>query len=247
VDPLTESIPVDPLTESIDQWQPTVGVKVRTDIIATILDLVIAAWPYVLASKRVSARSHEVEIAGALYLALVAEKARRPALKKQLRIQEEVGIRSSGAEIKPKGRIDFKISWDNEEKHYFGIECKRITQGNKRLATQYVKDGIMRFVSGKYSPGHDWGAMIGFVVYGSTSKAIAKICEELNSTRATNCMRDDWEVETSFEMIPDLYRTRHRYRGEGKGLGSDPLINLLHLFLSIAKVPKSIGRKKSRE
>ena len=81
-----------PLDESNIIGQP--NFTVPRDIIATVLDIAVTGWLRVQASGEVNGTSPEVEIAGRLGRAMIAEKSHRPGLRHQLRIEEEVGTRS---------------------------------------------------------------------------------------------------------------------------------------------------------
>ena len=203
------------------------AISLPLDIIATVLDITMVGWSYVISSRKVSIRSTETEIAGHLGREMTAEKNRRPGLKNQIRIEEEVGTRSSLTSDKPEGRIDIKIIYSFDETEYFGMECKRVTSKNSRLAQKYVDDGIMRFVTGKYSPGHDWAAMVGFVIDGNNNGCINLIRNYLTRKRQETCMEADWVLDTNFGTTPDLYGTSHRQQGRSF------LFRLLHLFLAI--------------
>lgn len=203
------------------------AIRLPLDIIATVLDITMVGWSYVLSSGTVSISSTEPEIAGHLGREMTLEKNRRPRLKKQIRIEEEVGTRSSPMSNKPEGRIDIKIIYSFDEAEYFGMECKRVTSKNKRLAKKYVDDGVMRFVTGKYSPGHDWAAIVGFVIDGDGNGYVKLIHDYLTQKCQETCMEEDWAVDTSFGSISDLYGTSHRQYSRSF------LFRLLHLFLTI--------------
>ncbi len=77
---------------------------------------------------------------------------------------------------KPGGRIDLLVSCGLGYQVYFAIEAKRlrfyIPKGKFKTGNDtYVKDGMMRFVSGKYAPLMETGAMLGYVYDGETDKA----------------------------------------------------------------------------
>jgi hypothetical protein len=203
------------------------AVRLPLDVIATVLDITMVAWSYVVTSKKVSISSTEPEIAGYLGQEMMVEKNRRPGLKSQIRIEEEVGTRSSSISEKPEGRIDIKIIYSFDEAEYFGIECKRLASNNKRLTKKYVDEGVLRFVTGKYSPGHDWAAMIGFVIDGNHDKCIDLICDYLNQKSKEISMSENLAVEQRFGSTPNLYGTTHQQYGHKF------LLRLLHLFLSI--------------
>jgi len=204
---------------------------VPRNIIATVLDITVTSWIRVQSTKIVSATSHETEIAGYLGREMIKEKNQRPGLENQLRIEEEVGTRSSFTIVKPDGRIDIKIIYSFNESEYFGIECKRVAGGGsrsaKKLAQKYVADGVMRFVIGKYSPDHDWAAMIGFVLKGEISDCIKLIRNNLTSTKIDTCIEEDWSPEDKFGYYKDIYRTGHRQKDRATRM------TILHLFLAI--------------
>jgi hypothetical protein len=74
------------------------------------------------------------------------------------------------------GRLDIAfIPLIPEEGFYFCLECKRlnVTKAGKlrAYAAEYVKFGMMRFVTGQYSKTVRHGAMIGYVLDGRVSQA----------------------------------------------------------------------------
>lgn len=203
------------------------AINLPLDIIATVLDITIVGWSYVVSSGKVSVSSYETEIAGHLGREMTAEKNRRLGLKNQIRIEEEVGTRSSPTSDKPEGRIDIKIIYSFDESEYFGMECKRVTSKNKQLAKKYVDQGVMRFVTAKYSADHDWAAMLGFVLDGNSDGSINLICNQLSKQSQETCMEEDWAIDNHFGATVNLYGTRHRQKGRNF------LFRLLHLFLVI--------------
>ncbi|MGI0493490.1 hypothetical protein ACN4EG_17040 [Alkalinema pantanalense CENA528] len=203
------------------------AINLPLNIIATVLDITMVGWSYVISSGKVNISSTEPEIAGHLGREMTAEKNRRLGLKNQIRIEEEVGTRSSPTSDKPEGRIDIKIIYSFNEAEYFGIECKRVSSRDNSLAKKYVDEGIMRFVTGKYSPGHDWAAMVGFVIDGNSSDCINLIRNYLTQKCQETCMEKDWALDTNFGTTQDIYRTSHRQQGRSF------LFKLLHLFLVI--------------
>jgi len=70
-----------------------------------------------------------------------------------------------------KGRIDIRVMPINpfiNDDAYYIIECKRLDATNQRgttgLNSEYISEGICRFVSSKYSSYYNTNGMIGFVV-----------------------------------------------------------------------------------
>lgn len=197
-----------------------------TEVIATILDLLQVGWSRVLARKVLTCKSLEPDIAGQLGREVLAEKRRRGI--QNLRIEEEVGTRSSPESPKPERRIDIKVIYSFDEDEYFGIECKRVS-GRKSdgLARKYVQNGVLRFVSGKYSPGHQWAAMVGFVIDDKMPASVKLIAEEISARANELGLDGSWLAETQFCKPDHIYRTRH------KQVGRPTLLTILHLFLNL--------------
>ena len=204
--------------------QPSLGLA--EDTIATILDLVEAGWKATCAQGSLTRCSQEPEIAGRLATEMLTEKRRRRIV--HFRIEEEVGTRSSPRSTKPEGRIDIKIIYSLVEEEYFGIECKRVS-GSKSdgLSKNYVEKGVLRFVSGKYSPGHGWAAMVGFVVDGDALGAVQLVSDAISSSKNEVRLCEVWTEEKRFGQHQHLYFTGHRQ-------GPCPsTIRILHLFLPL--------------
>ncbi len=197
------------------------------NIIATGLDIIATSWANILARKEIQPSTWETAIAGCLGREMIAIKNQRFSKDALFRIEEEIGTRSLDNLPKPEGRIDIKIIYSFVESEYFGIECKRIHDKDNLLAKKYVTHGLMRFITGKYSPGHDWMAMIGFVIDGNTAQSIGRICDFIAITRRRTRIISDWIQETRFGNHQHLYSTCHKQRGK------DTPITVLHLFLTI--------------
>jgi hypothetical protein len=179
----------------------------------------------VLARGEICESDTENNIAGCLGREMIAIKYQDFGRDAIFRIDEESGTRSINNPRKPDGRID--ITYSFVETEYFGIECKRVNDKDNDLAKKYVSKGLMRFVTGKYSPGHDWMAMIGFVVDGKPSQSIERICGFLSITRRRTRMKGKWTRETNFGNHEHLYNSCHQqYNKESP-------ITVLHLFLTI--------------
>jgi hypothetical protein len=80
---------------------------------------------------------------------------------------EPFGTRPGGAQFS-KGKIDIAIVLDQERERYLAYECKRLNviNGGTRssLATPYVKEGMMRFLTEQYAAGLPVGCMLGYVM-----------------------------------------------------------------------------------
>ncbi len=218
-----------PLDESSTVGQPPLFL--RQDIIVTVFRLIREGWSQVCGTGEINTASDEVTIAGALHNAMWEAK-QRLGIDGPPYIANEPATRRFSKSLKPDGFIDFKMiyGWGTQG-DYFGIECKRISSStsgkDKGLATEYVNQGVMRFVTGIYSPGHDFAAMIGFVIDGKLNECAERVQQRLSKYCQKICIEEDWAVEHDFGIQPNLYRTAHRQHGQSI------LCRLLHLFLVI--------------
>lgn len=99
-----------------------------------------------------------------------------------LQIDPQTSIVNSEADLEvntPEGRLDLKVSCDLGYEVYFAIEAKRLRVSlPSRFFSggwEYVKDGMMRFITGQYAPFMQAGAMLGYVYDGETEIARADI------------------------------------------------------------------------
>ncbi|QSV68116.1 MAG: hypothetical protein HEQ12_15130 [Aphanizomenon flos-aquae DEX188] len=203
----------------------------RRDIIATVFDIIQAAWIQVCQKPEINIKSGEPIIAGALYHEMRAEKKRRNIQDGPPLIINEGATRRSQDSLKPDGFIDFKMgynAWDIED-DYFGIECKKVSSTNpdRDLGRKYVLEGVKRFIEGTYSLGHDYAAMLGFVIDGKINDCIDLICDRLNKYKNDICLKEDWVDEQSFGTTQNIYRTSHLQNGQD-------IISILHLFLVVS-------------
>lgn len=72
---------------------------------------------------------------------------------------------------------------DRTRRRYLAYECKRLNvkrDGRRRsLATQYVMEGLHRFITEQYAEGLPVGCMLGYVLDGDVPFARAKVIEAL--------------------------------------------------------------------
>ena len=71
-----------------------------------------------------------------------------------------------------KGKIDIAVLFDWERERYLAYECKRLNVqsggGRSSLATAYVTEGMIRFITEQYAKDLPLGCMIGYVMDGDT-------------------------------------------------------------------------------
>ncbi|MBD5466244.1 MAG: hypothetical protein HDR22_10625 [Lachnospiraceae bacterium] len=93
------------------------------------------------------------------------------------------------------GRVDIRILLKNDfekEEAYYIIECKRI-DGTSDLNKKYVKEGIARFITQKYSSYYGRNIMLGFVVKKIDVAANARGIESIQNKDSNVHMHGDFE------------------------------------------------------
>lgn len=87
---------------------------------------------------------------------------------------EPFGMSADGVRFS-KGKIDMAAIIDQDRETYLAFECKRLnvvgTGGRQSLATPYVTEGMMRFVTEQYAEGLPFGCMLGYVLDGDIAFA----------------------------------------------------------------------------
>jgi hypothetical protein len=91
---------------------------------------------------------------------------------------EPYGTSANGAKFS-KGIIDLGVLLDWDRERYLAYECKRLNviyNGQRSsLATEYVKEGMMRFMTEQYAEGLPIGCMLGFVMDSDIVFAMAQL------------------------------------------------------------------------
>jgi len=213
----------------VGQMHPATAGLIIEDVVATVLDITVAAWPRLCESQRVSPSDKEDDITDQLRWEMVSEKARRDP-PPQVRFERETQ-RDDPEKEYPTGLIDVYVIYSFDETDYFAIECKKVTDRHEQRANYYIREGISRFTSGKYSPGHPYGAMIAFVTEGTAEAAADLLGQKIvdfdkHATKIRTAW--GWQTEKRFGRFANLYSTMH---GQA---GTQNTILLLHLFLAFA-------------
>lgn len=101
---------------------------------------------------------------------LLTDYLKNNMIRNQVRLTEYLFDREV-PEDNSVGRTDIKIQTQNtfiDTQAYYTIECKRLDNqnitGTSGLNAKYIEEGIMRFISRKYSAFHGINGMIGFIV-----------------------------------------------------------------------------------
>jgi hypothetical protein len=143
------------------------------NLIPAVLSLIISAWDRMEKPRQTA---HEDEISVKLYAALISGKDRQQHMF-LIRYQD---LEVDTDLVKVTGRKDIGFFPSVSDEHiYFCLEAKRLNalvSGVRRsLADEYVKEGMQRFVDGKYSRFVRHGGMLGYVLDGQVARAVKNV------------------------------------------------------------------------
>jgi hypothetical protein len=205
------------------------------DLIPRIINL---AWTTWATFPSPAADEHEVPITRRFKRAL---KQAKDYIRLPVRIEREPAEDDpdSAEEL---GRIDLKFAPAGSalEEVYFAFECKRLNaleNGTRRpRAAEYVKQGMLRFVTGQYAAKMRHGGMIGYVLDGDCDSAIRLVKQNITASRLELCMSVDADMVQS-SVHPGnvmIQETSHELR-------RSQAFSLHHLFLPAAMSQESSG------
>jgi hypothetical protein len=153
---------------------------------------------------------------------------------------EPWGIDNNGAKFS-KGQIDIGFLLEQDRDRYLAYECKRLNVVNagarSSLATLYVTDGMMRFLTEQYAESLPVGCMLGYVMDGDLSFALKQVTKAIDDNKTPLALIAG---PTSATAIPgtERFQTRHQRRVHP--------IDLRHLLLSFKKQANEEGVANSR-
>jgi hypothetical protein len=153
-----------------------------------LADAIEATWPICIAPLQAAkdAMTHEDYITNHLVNALIRSKA-LPG-----RIVPQYALLALNAEqlFHVASKIDFVLTIGDDEDVYLACECKRLNVPYKKktraLAHEYVRDGLMRFVSGQYANGLPLAMMIGYVMDAQLGYARDRLDRTLQRSKLTH-------------------------------------------------------------
>lgn len=149
-----------------------------------------------------------------------------------LTIQLQPEIPSSEKEADaPGGRIDLLVPTEYGYQIYFALEAKRLRfhSPNGRFKTgndEYIKNGMMRFITGRYSPYMENGGMIGYVFDGDIANARSGVGKRIESEAERLKLMPPMCLAAS-QVLPDNHvdETRHDLKTR--------CFTIYHLFISV--------------
>jgi hypothetical protein len=195
------------------------------NLIPSVLSYVIATWEQM---PKPGPSDLEDTISLKLYSALINTKDRN-AHAFLIRYQD---VEVDTDLVKETGRKDIVFFPSHQEEIYLCLEAKRlnaVVSGVRRsLADEYVKEGMQRFVDGKYARFVRHGAMLAYVLDGDTQRAMQNVENNIRKRFAELHMDKNDGFITS-TIRPDDSRTketRHRRSHE------KVVFRVHHLFVS---------------
>jgi len=111
----------------------------------------------------------------------------------------------------PKAYVDIAILFRVQfEEVCLTLECKRLNvvrpNGRATLAREYVRDGMMRFITNQYAQNFSLGGMIGYVMDGDVAAAHTALLEQIGNAAST-LLCDPAQI--LILSHPDYFSTAH--------------------------------------
>lgn len=206
-----------PVLGDASLWEPLFPER----LIPEILSLVVRTWDQL---PRPDLSEGEVSLTRRFRARLRQDKDARLL---PLRIERESveDTLEAGEEL---GRIDLRFSHGFRENVYFAFECKRLnlvdSSRRQSKAGEYVSNGLMRFIDGRYGRGLDSGGMIGYVMDGDVRWAIVAVDRVIRSRREVLRLLGEKLANCPLMLGHEQIReTRHEMEGQ--------ILRMFHLFL----------------
>jgi hypothetical protein len=149
--------------------------------VPAVLALVLNAWEALVPS---AAGEREDATSVRLYAAMLKKQDRQahPFLIRYQDVEVDVDL------AKETGRKDIVFFPCHDGDIYFCLEAKRLNARvsgvMKSLADEYVKEGMQRFVDGKYSRYVHHGGMLGYVLDGDIPRAMQNVLDNIRARYA---------------------------------------------------------------
>lgn len=177
--------------------------------IASALALTLDAWAQIAAP---APDEHEDKTSVRLYAAMVKRRDRQahPFLIRYQDVEVDIDL------AKETGRKDIVFFPGHDGELYFCLEAKRLNARvkgvMKSLADEYVKEGMQRFVTGKYSRRVHHAGMLGYVLDGDVARAMANVLDNIRRQHTLLGMNEpvDWIESSHRQGDPLAKETSHR-------------------------------------
>ncbi|MBN2313081.1 MAG: hypothetical protein JXM79_04075 [Sedimentisphaerales bacterium] len=197
------------------------------ELIPEILELVITSWEVF---EKPDCLDREVPISKAFTKKIRSEKNRRADLPFHIWCE----LSTLATQTEQDGRIDILFAYigTTREDIYFAFECKRLRipypSGLNTNNSDYVGDqGMMCFVTGKYSHSVTNAGMIGYVMDSQVNLAITSVGELIKKKRDALRLPRNSGLDLS-SIIPNRHNAR-----ETTHMINAKKLKIHHLFLAV--------------
>jgi hypothetical protein len=176
-------------------------------------DAIEAAWPICIGplQAKKGSMTHEDHITEHLVHAL----RRTKKVPGRITYQYVLLVEDANGNVSLTSSIDFVLTVGDDEDVYVAYECKRLNvpyrTGVSNLCGEYVKDGLMRFVTGQYSNGLPLAMMIGYVMNGNNGRARQGLRRAMKARTATLGLTGELDHPSS-PGAPIRFRSSHTCR-----------------------------------
>lgn len=172
-----------------------------------------AAWPICIGplQAKKGSMTHEDHITEHLVHAL----RRTKMVPGRISYQYVLLVEDTSGNVSLTSSIDFVLTVGDDEDVYLAYECKRLNvpyrTGVSNLCGEYVKDGLMRFVTGQYSIGLPLAMMIGYVMNGNNGSARQGLRRAMKARTATLGLTAELDYPST-SGAPTRFRSTHTCR-----------------------------------
>jgi hypothetical protein len=205
---------------------PSEWLDLIDSLVPDIVNLVVATWEEMPALSQDAREDPTTE----MLCRLLRMNRNASALPFQIQIQM---VDLDPAMGEDQGRMDITFCpLVPREDIYFCLECKRLNvmKGGERraYATEYVVNGMVRFVRGQYAAIVRHGGMLGYVLDGDLKRAMENVSCAIQTNYANLAMQAPGEMRPS-SLFPDDLRIRETHHNRQQNAES---FRLHHMFMS---------------
>lgn len=126
--------------------------------------------------------------------------------------------------------VDFRFHWNQlprDQRLFLAVEAKRLRGTGTSLAGPYVEEGVLRFVTGRYAPGHDYAVMMGYVTVRPVAGAISKVKDAMERRKAEAKQLSGMTPEAALSGKALTCTSSHLQKASANSL------IIVHLFLDL--------------
>jgi hypothetical protein len=153
-----------------------------------LLELIRDAYFDLVQSRKVNGSMDENQITEELCI-YIQKRQHQGGILSSVYLVHEKQDRTQAKDRGKAPTVDFCFRGEWRENVYFGAECKIVEADNKKLCDEYILNGVMRYVTGKYGWAFPEGAMLGYIRRTECEAVAAKLrtrVEQLEGSPALN-------------------------------------------------------------